>query len=95
MLNCSSAPQTLVECAKRMKNPLCELLSLVKLLVILLNTLHMLSSGESDFEQFAPVGFMIFGSLHKLIGRVTLPSFMRALLGFIAKPFTTLYEKIK
>ncbi|XP_060543947.1 telomere-associated protein RIF1 [Pantherophis guttatus] len=87
--------QTLVEWAKRKKNPLCELSSLIKLLIILINTLQMLASEESDFEQLAPVGFVIVGILHNIISRVTLASFMRSVLGFIAKPFTALYEKIK
>lgn len=95
MLNCSSAPQTLVDWAKRKKNPLGKLSSLIKLLIILMNSLQMLLSEESDFEQLAPLGFMIVGILHNIIGRVSLPSIIRPVLGFIAKPFTALYEKIQ
>ncbi|XP_058049038.1 telomere-associated protein RIF1 isoform X2 [Ahaetulla prasina] len=88
-------PQTLVDWAKRKKNPLGKLCSLIKLLIILMNTLQMLASVEPDFEQLAPIGFMIVGSLHNIISHISLPAFIRSVLGFIAKPFTALYEKIK
>ncbi|XP_070587617.1 telomere-associated protein RIF1 isoform X2 [Erythrolamprus reginae] len=88
-------PQTLVEWTKRKKNPLGELSSLIKLLIILINALQMLLSKQSDFEKLAPVGFVIVGILHNIIGHVSLPSIIRSVLGFTARPFTALYEKIK
>ncbi|XP_013910176.1 PREDICTED: telomere-associated protein RIF1 isoform X1 [Thamnophis sirtalis] len=88
-------PQNLVEWARREKNPLGKMSSLIKLLIILMNSLQMLISEEFDCEPFAPLGFMIVGILHNIIGRVSLPSMLRPVLRFIAKPFAALYEKIQ
>ncbi|XP_026535852.1 telomere-associated protein RIF1-like [Notechis scutatus] len=94
-LSAHKPPQKLTEWARRSKNPLGKLCSVMKLLIILINSLKMLISGESDFEQLAPVASGIVGILQNIIARISLPSVIRAVLGFIAKPFTALYQKIE
>uniref|UniRef100_A0A8C5RMG7 Replication timing regulatory factor 1 n=1 Tax=Laticauda laticaudata TaxID=8630 RepID=A0A8C5RMG7_LATLA len=94
-LSAHKPPQTLVEWARRSKNPLGKLCSVMKLLIILINSLKMLVSEESNFEQLAPVASGIVGILQNIIAHISLPSVIRAVLEFIAKPFTALYQKIE
>ncbi|XP_063174445.1 telomere-associated protein RIF1 [Candoia aspera] len=89
------SPQTPVDWAKRKKDPLGKLSSLIKLLVILINSLQMLASKESGFEQLAPIGSVIVGVLQNIIGHISLPSVIRSVFGSITKPLAALYEKTK
>ncbi|XP_007424516.1 telomere-associated protein RIF1 [Python bivittatus] len=89
------SPQTPVDWAKRKKDPLGKLSSLIKLLVILINSLQMLASKESGSEQLAPVGSVIVGVLQNIIGHISLPSVIRSVFGSITKPLAALYEKMK
>ncbi|XP_039183837.1 telomere-associated protein RIF1-like [Crotalus tigris] len=88
------SPQTPMDWAKKKKDPLGKLSSLIKLLIILTNSLQRLASEQSGFEELAPVGFEIVGVLQNIIGHISLPSVVRAVFGFIAKPLAALYEKI-
>ncbi|XP_039183767.1 telomere-associated protein RIF1-like [Crotalus tigris] len=88
------SPQTPMDWAKKKKDPLGKLSSLIKLLIILTNSLQRLASEQSGFEELAPVGFEIVGVLQNIIGHISLPSVIRAVFGFIAKPLAALYEKI-
>ncbi|KAM3856304.1 telomere-associated protein RIF1 isoform 2-T2 [Vipera latastei] len=88
------SPQTPMDWAKKKKDPLGKLSSLIKLLMILTNSLQRLASEQSGFEELAPVGFVIVSVLQSIIGHISLPSVIRAVFGFIAKPLAALYEKI-
>ncbi|KAM3829306.1 LOW QUALITY PROTEIN: telomere-associated protein RIF1-like [Vipera latastei] len=88
------SPQTQMDWAKKKKDPLVKLSSLIKLLIILTNSLQRLASEQSGFEELARVGFVIVNVLQSIIGHISLPSVIRSVFGFIAKPLEALYEKI-
>ncbi|KAH0621388.1 hypothetical protein JD844_022632 [Phrynosoma platyrhinos] len=90
------SPQTPTDWSKKKKDdPLGRLSSLVKLLMILINTLHILASKESGLEKLAPVGASVIGSLQNIISHISLPSLVRSLFKIVTKPLAVFYEKTK
>ncbi|XP_061464785.1 telomere-associated protein RIF1 isoform X2 [Rhineura floridana] len=89
------SPQIPTDWSKKKKDPLGKLSSLIKLLVILINSLPMLTSKESSPEKFAFVSASVIGVLQNIIGHTSLPSVIRPLFRVIAKPLSTLYENTK
>ncbi|NWI86778.1 RIF1 protein, partial [Pitta sordida] len=87
------SPQTPTDWAKRKKEPLGKLSSLFKLLVLLLNSFHLLSSQESCPESLVPVGLSLLASLHTITGHISLPSILATTLGMFSKPLAVFYEK--
>ncbi|XP_042334377.1 telomere-associated protein RIF1 isoform X2 [Sceloporus undulatus] len=90
------SPQTPTDWSKKKKDdPLGKLSSLVKLLMMLVTTLHMLASKESGLEKLAPVGASVIGTLQNIIGHISLPSVIRPLFRIVTKPLAVFYEKTK
>ncbi|NXH57850.1 RIF1 protein, partial [Rhabdornis inornatus] len=89
------SPQTPTEWAKKKKEPLGKLCSLLKLLLLLLNSFHELSSREMDSESLISVGPALLAALHSISSHISLPSLLGATLAFFAKPLVVFYEKNK
>ncbi|XP_062972624.1 telomere-associated protein RIF1 isoform X2 [Elgaria multicarinata webbii] len=89
------SPQTPTDWSKKKKDPLGKLSSLIKLLMMLVNSLQMLASKESGPEKLPPVGASVVGVLQIIIAHISLPSVIRSFFGTIAKPVAAFYEKIK
>ncbi|NXX50378.1 RIF1 protein, partial [Tricholaema leucomelas] len=89
------SPQTSTDWAKKKKEPLGKLASLFKLLVMLLNTFHMLSSKEPCSETLISVGPSILAVLHNIISHVSLPSVIGSMFAVLSNPLAVFYEKTK
>ncbi|XP_068022893.1 telomere-associated protein RIF1 isoform X2 [Melanerpes formicivorus] len=87
------SPQTSTDWAKKKKEPLGKLASLFKLLVMLLNSFHVLSSQEPCSDTLVSVGPSIFALLHNIISHVSLPSVIGSMFAVLAKPLAVFYEK--
>ncbi|NWH71116.1 RIF1 protein, partial [Piaya cayana] len=89
------SPQTPTDWSKKKKEPLGKLASLFKLLVMLLNSFHVLSSQETCSETLLTVGPSILAVLHSIISHVSLPSVIGTILALLSKPLAAFYEKTK
>ncbi|NXF86251.1 RIF1 protein, partial [Eubucco bourcierii] len=89
------SPQTSTDWAKKKKEPLGKLASLFKLLVMLLNTFHVLSSKETCSETLTSVGPSILAVLHNIISHVSLPSVIGSMFAVLSTPLAGFYEKTK
>lgn len=89
------APQTPTDWSKKKKEPLGKLASLFKLLVMLLNSFHVLSSKETCSETLVSVGPSIIAVLHNIISHVSLPSVIGTMFAIFSKPLAVFYEKTK
>uniref|UniRef100_A0A8D2LQ09 Replication timing regulatory factor 1 n=1 Tax=Varanus komodoensis TaxID=61221 RepID=A0A8D2LQ09_VARKO len=90
----NTSPQIPTDWSKKKKDPLGKLSSLIKLLMIMVNSLQTLASKESGSEKLAAVGTSVVGVLQNIIGHISLPSVIRSLFGTITKPVAAFYEKI-
>ncbi|KAK4817201.1 hypothetical protein QYF61_003594 [Mycteria americana] len=89
------SPQTPTDWSKKKKEPLGKLASLVKLLVMLLNSFHVFSSKEICSETLVSVGPSIIAILHNIISHVSLPSVIGTMFAIFSKPLAVFYEKTK
>ncbi|NXN12309.1 RIF1 protein, partial [Indicator maculatus] len=89
----NKSPQTSTDWAKKKKEPLGKLASLFKLLVMLLNSFHMLSSKETCSETLVSAGPSILALLHNIISHVSLPSVIGSMFAVLSKPLAVFYEK--
>ncbi|NXM70704.1 RIF1 protein, partial [Serilophus lunatus] len=89
------SPQTPTDWSKKKKEPLGKLASLFKLLVMLLNSFHLLSSQEGCSETLLSVGPSVLAALHTIISHISLPSLIGTMLATFAKPLAVFYEKTK
>ncbi|XP_034987431.1 telomere-associated protein RIF1 isoform X1 [Zootoca vivipara] len=89
------SPQMPADWSKKKKDPLGKLSSLIKLLVILVNSLQMIASKESSPERKTSISTSVIGALQNIIGHISLPSVIRPLFRTIAKPLSAFYEKTK
>ncbi|XP_054237242.1 telomere-associated protein RIF1 [Indicator indicator] len=87
------SPQTSADWAKKKKEPLGKLASLFKLLVMLLNSFHVLSSKETCSETLVSVGPSILALLHNIISHISLPSVIGSMFAVLSKPLAVFYEK--
>ncbi|NWR12515.1 RIF1 protein, partial [Paradoxornis webbianus] len=91
----SRSPQTPTDWAKKKKEPLGKLASLFKLLLLLLNSFHELSSQEIHTESLISMGPPLLAALHTILSHISLPSLLGATLAFFSKPLAVFYEKTK
>ncbi|NWY63546.1 RIF1 protein, partial [Erithacus rubecula] len=89
------SPQTPTDWAKKKKEPLGKLSSLLKLLLLLLNSFHELSSREGLSESLIALGPSLLAALHSIISHISLPSLLGTTLAFFNKPLAVFYEKNK
>ncbi|NWS72249.1 RIF1 protein, partial [Crotophaga sulcirostris] len=89
------SPQTPTDWSKKKKEPLGKLTSLFKLLVMLLNSFHVLSSQETYSEALLAVGPSIIAVLHSIISHVSLPLVIGTIFALLSKPLAVFYEKTK
>ncbi|KAM9380713.1 telomere-associated protein RIF1 [Phaethornis superciliosus] len=89
------SPQTPTDWSKKKKEPLGKLASLFKLLVMLLNSFHVLSAKEICSETLISVGPSIIAVLHNIISHVSLPSVIGTMFAIFSKPLAVFYEKTK
>ncbi|XP_031446660.1 telomere-associated protein RIF1 [Phasianus colchicus] len=89
------SPQTPSDWSKKKREPLGKLSSLFKLLVLLLDSFHALSSEEICLEPLASVGHSIIAVLHNIISHVSLPSVIGTMFAVFSKPLAVFYEKTK
>lgn len=89
------APQTPTDWSKKKREPLGKLSSLFKLLVMLLDSFHALSSEETCPEPLASVGHSLIAVLHNIISHVSLPSMIGTMFAVFSKPLAGFYEKTK
>ncbi|NWW75493.1 RIF1 protein, partial [Climacteris rufus] len=89
------SPQTPTDWAKKKKEPLGKLASLFKLLVLLLNSFHGLSSQEIHAETLISVGPSLLAALHTIISHISLPSVIGTMFANFSKPLAEFYEKTK
>ncbi|NXJ11584.1 RIF1 protein, partial [Odontophorus gujanensis] len=89
------SPQTPTDWSKKKREPLGKLSSLFKLLVMLLDSFHALSSEEICPEQLASIGHSVIAVLHNVISHVSLPSVIGTMFAVFSKPLAVFYEKTK
>uniref|UniRef100_A0A8D0GBL2 Replication timing regulatory factor 1 n=1 Tax=Sphenodon punctatus TaxID=8508 RepID=A0A8D0GBL2_SPHPU len=89
------SPQTPTDWSKKKKEPLGKLTSLFKLLVMLINSFHTLSSKDIQSEALVSVGTTIIGILHNIIGHISLHSVITTAFAMLTKPLSVFYEKTK
>lgn len=89
------APQTPTDWSKKKREPLGKLSSLFKLLVMLLDSFHALSSEDTCPEPLASVGHSLIAVLHNIISHVSLPSMIGTMFAVFSKPLAVFYEKTK
>uniref|UniRef100_A0A670HTS2 Replication timing regulatory factor 1 n=1 Tax=Podarcis muralis TaxID=64176 RepID=A0A670HTS2_PODMU len=89
------SPQMSTDWSRKKKDPLGKLSSLIKLLVILVNSLQRIVSKESSPERKTSISTSVIGALQNIIGHISLPSVIRPLFRTIAKPLSAFYEKTK
>ncbi|NXC42176.1 RIF1 protein, partial [Penelope pileata] len=89
------SPQTPTDWSKKKREPLGKLSSLFKLLVMLLNSFHVVSSKETCSETLVSVGPSIIAVLHNIISHVSLPSVIGTMFAVFSKPLAVFYEKTK
>ncbi|XP_009864524.1 PREDICTED: telomere-associated protein RIF1, partial [Apaloderma vittatum] len=89
------SPQTPTDWSKKKKEPLGKLASLLKLLVMLLNSFHVFSSKEICSETLVSVGPSIIAILHNIISHVSLPSVIGTMFAIFSKPLAVFYERTK
>uniref|UniRef100_A0A8C3M1N7 Replication timing regulatory factor 1 n=1 Tax=Chrysolophus pictus TaxID=9089 RepID=A0A8C3M1N7_CHRPC len=89
------SPQTPSDWSKKKREPLGKLSSLFKLLVLLLDSFHALSSEEICPEPLASVGHSVIAVLHNIISHVSLPSVIGTMFAVFSKPLAVFYEKTK
>ncbi|NXG43851.1 RIF1 protein, partial [Psilopogon haemacephalus] len=87
------SPQISTDWAKKKKEPLGKLASLLKLLVMLLNAFHQLCSKETCSETLISVGPSILAVLHNIISHVSLPSVIGSMFAVFSSPLAVFYEK--
>ncbi|XP_030808349.1 telomere-associated protein RIF1 isoform X1 [Camarhynchus parvulus] len=89
------SPQTPTDWAKKKKEPLGKLSSLLKLLLLLLNSFHELSCTEQQAEPLLALGLALLAALHSIISHISLPSLLGTTLGTFSKPLALFYEKTR
>ncbi|NWT31978.1 RIF1 protein, partial [Cardinalis cardinalis] len=89
------SPQTPTDWAKKKKEPLGKLSSLLKLLLLLLNSFHELSCTEQQAEPLLALGLSLLAALHSIISHISLPSLLGTTLGTFSKPLALFYEKTR
>ncbi|NWV42233.1 RIF1 protein, partial [Grantiella picta] len=87
------SPQTPTDWAKKKKEPLGKLASLFKLLLLLLNSFHELSSKEIHSESLSSLGSPLLAALHSIISHISLPSVIGTMFAIFSKPLAVFYEK--
>ncbi|KAM7017285.1 telomere-associated protein RIF1 [Passerculus sandwichensis] len=87
------SPQTPTDWAKKKKEPLGKLSSLLKLLLLLLKWFHELSRGEQQAEPLLAPGLALLAALHSIISHISLPSLLGTTLGTFSQPLALFYEK--
>ncbi|OWK53977.1 Telomere-associated protein RIF1 [Lonchura striata] len=87
------SPQTPTDWAKKKKEPLGKLSSLLKLLLLLLNSFHELGSSELQAEPLGALGLALLAALHALLSRISLPSLLGTTLATFSQPLAVFYEK--
>ncbi|XP_053127523.1 telomere-associated protein RIF1 isoform X2 [Hemicordylus capensis] len=92
----NKSPQIASDRSKKKRDPpLGKLSSLIKLLVMLTNSLCMLWSKESNLEKLTAVGASVLSGAQNIIGHISLASVIRSLFETIINPLAVLYEKAK
>ncbi|OXB68673.1 hypothetical protein ASZ78_005864 [Callipepla squamata] len=91
----NKSPQTPTDWSKKKREPLGKLSSLFKLLVMLLDSFHALSSEETCPEPLASIGHSVIAVLHNVISHVSLPSVIGTMFAIFSKPLAVFYEKTK
>ncbi|XP_060112842.1 telomere-associated protein RIF1 [Heteronotia binoei] len=91
----NKSPQTPTDWAKKKKDPLGKLSSLIRLVAILLNSAHILWPTESSPEKLVPVAASLVSILQNIISHISLPSVVRSVFGIITKPLAVFYEKAR
>eukprot|EP00079_Xenopus_tropicalis_P017543 XP_004917715.1 PREDICTED: telomere-associated protein RIF1 isoform X2 [Xenopus tropicalis] len=90
-------PHTPTDWAKKKREPLGNLNSMLKLLVKLIESFHSLGLEESQLEANAPslmsTGGSLIGVLSTCICHITLPSVIRTIFTMITKPLSLLIKK--
>ncbi|XP_009071143.1 PREDICTED: telomere-associated protein RIF1, partial [Acanthisitta chloris] len=89
------SPQTPTDWSRKKKEPLGKLSSLFKLLVMLLNSFHELSSKETHSDTLVSVGPSLLAALHHVISHISLPSVIGTMFATFSKPLAGFYEKTK
>ncbi|NWU98484.1 RIF1 protein, partial [Upupa epops] len=89
------SPQTPTDWAKKKKEPLGKLSSLLKLLVMLLNSFHAGSRKETSSELLVSLGPSLVAVVHTIVSRVSLPSVIGNMLAVFSKPLAEFYEQTK
>ncbi|NXA00110.1 RIF1 protein, partial [Nesospiza acunhae] len=89
------SPQTPTDWAKKKKEPLGKLSSMLKLLLLLLNSFHELSCREQQAEPLLALGLALLAALHSIISHISLPSLLGTTLGTFSKPLALFYEKTR
>ncbi|XP_071291612.1 telomere-associated protein RIF1 [Agelaius tricolor] len=89
------SPQTPTDWAKKKKEPLGKLSSLLKLLLLLLNSFHELSCTEQPAEPLLALGLALLAALHGLVSHISLPSLLGTALGTFSRALALFYEKTR
>ncbi|XP_021254403.1 telomere-associated protein RIF1 isoform X2 [Numida meleagris] len=89
------SPQTPTDWSKKKTESLGKLSSLFKLLVLLLDSFHALSSEEVCPEPLVSVAHSVIAVLHNIISHVSLPSVIGTMFAIFSKPLAVFYEKTK
>ncbi|XP_054827418.1 telomere-associated protein RIF1 [Eublepharis macularius] len=91
----NKSPQTPTDWSKKKKDPLGKLSSLIRLVAMLINSVHTLWPKESSSEKLVPSAASVVSVLQNIIGHVSLPSVIRSVIRIITKPLAVFYEKAK
>ncbi|XP_074403929.1 telomere-associated protein RIF1 isoform X2 [Zonotrichia albicollis] len=86
------SPQAPTDWARKKKEPLGKLSSLLRLLLLLLESFHALSHGQRAELLLAP-GLALLSALHSIVCHLCLPSLLGTALGTLAQPLALFYEK--
>ncbi|XP_064574887.1 telomere-associated protein RIF1 [Zonotrichia leucophrys gambelii] len=86
------SPQAPTDWARKKKEPLGKLSSLLRLLLLLLESFHALSHGQRA-ELLLPPGLALLSALHSIVCHLGLPSLLGTALGTLAQPLALFYEK--
>ncbi|NXF26164.1 RIF1 protein, partial [Rhodinocichla rosea] len=89
------SPQTPTDWAKKKKEPLGKLSSLLKLLLLLLNSFHELSCTEQQAEPLLALGLSLLAAVHGIISHISLPSLLGTTLGTFSTALALFYEKTR
>ncbi|XP_004870087.2 telomere-associated protein RIF1 isoform X1 [Heterocephalus glaber] len=89
------SPQRSSDWAKKKKDPLGKLASLVKLIVRVICSFHTLSFKEAHSDALLGVGNSIISMISNLLGHISLPSVIRKIFAVLTRPLALFYENSK